>query len=206
MRLGVPMDDKAMAVYRELLVEIKYRTEALDEILGKRVPLRAKIAEELCYLQLRMICEIIAIGCLVINAEIGAKKSALFKTYKADWIMREMGKLHSRFYPIPLEKEDDTSQGGPPAWIHKKDGFLTQRDLATLWAKCGDQLHRGKAKNVLEPDKELSFDKLQVWRNRIVNLLNRHIITSPDQKHVCYFIMNDGQDRVFSCLFQQISE
>ncbi len=104
------MDEKALPAYAELMAEIKLRTEAIDVVLGRQVPLRAKIAEELCYLQLRMICETIAIGCLLVHGDISAKKSDLMKSYKADWIIKQLTELHPRFYPYPLEDKDDITR------------------------------------------------------------------------------------------------
>jgi hypothetical protein len=196
------MNEKAMGSYRALLVEIKYRTEAIDAVLAGTLPLRAKIAEELCYLQLRMICEIIAIGCLVIHGEISSAKVDLFKTYKADWIVSELSRLHPQFFPVALENNDTNDI--PPAWIHKTKGYLTKTELAQLWSKqAGSRLHRGSARNLLKTETPLSFDDIRTWRDKIVGLLTRHIISSPDEKHICYFIMNDGQDRVHSALFEQ---
>lgn len=197
------MNEKAMAVYRGLLVEIKYRTEAIDLVLQGRIILRGKIAEELCYLQLRMICEIIAVGCLIIHGQMSAIKSDLLKTYKADWIMSEMAKLHPKFFPAPLENKDaDTN---PPSWIYKTTGFLTRADLATLWNKhAGSRLHRGNARNILKNDKALEFTEIRQWRDKIVNLLNRHTISSPDDQYICYFIMDNGKGEVASNLFRAI--
>jgi hypothetical protein len=186
------------------MVEIKYRTGAIDAILAGQVPLRAKFAEEMCYLQLRMICELIAIGCLVIHREMGTIKADLFKTYKADWIMSELAKLHPKFFPVALEMEDST-EADPPSWVHKKAGFITREGLAQLWAKeAGSQLHRGSARNILTNDRPLDFAKVRSWRDKIVGLLTRHIIASSDEKHICYFIMNDGKDHVHSSLFEAL--
>ena len=103
------------------MVELKYRIECIDKILDKKIPLRMKIAEEICYLKLRMICELIAIGCLIINEEVSSKKSYLLKTYKTDWIISQMTRLHPNFFLTPLENED--SKEDPPQWVHKKIGF-----------------------------------------------------------------------------------
>jgi hypothetical protein len=197
------MNDKTMEVYRNLLVEIKYRVGAIDAILQKQIPLRAKIAEELCYLQLRMVCELVAIGCLVIHREMGLLKTDLFKTYKADWIMSELGKLHPKFFPIALEQQDSV-ETDPPSWVHKKSGFLTRDGLSRLWSKAGSNLHRGSARNILIKDRPLDFESVRGWRDQIVGLLTRHIITSSDENNICYFIMNDGQDRVHSALFNRL--
>jgi hypothetical protein len=194
------MEERSIAVYRGLLVEIKYRTEAIDAILGGGIPMRAKIAEELCYLQFRMICELLSVGCLIIHGNLSSAKADLMKTYKADWIVKELAKLHPKFFPIPLDRDDDKT-AIPPAWIHKKSGFLTHQDLAKLWQIAGDQLHRGSAKNILAKDKPLDFQAIRTWRDKIVSLLTRHIITAPDEREICYFIMNDGKDNVYSTLF-----
>lgn len=199
------MNEKAMAVYRGILSEIKYRTEAIDGVLNGQIPLRAKIAEELCYLQLRMICELIAIGCLVIHERLSPLKADLFKTYKADWIMKELAKLHPRFFPVPLENEDEPGSD-PPQWVQKKNGYLTQDGLAQLWhTHAGNALHRGSARNILEKDKPLDFNAIRGWRNKIVTLLTRHIIHSPDDEFICYFVMNarNHEGKVASNLFKK---
>jgi hypothetical protein len=149
------MNKKSIEIYCDLIVELKYRIECIDKILDKKIPLRMKIAEEICYLQLRMICELIAIGCLIINEEISSKKSYLLKTYKTDWIISQMTRLHPNFFLTPLENED--SKEDPPQRVHKKIGFLTKEDLATLWNKhAGSHLHRGSARNILNNDKKMN--------------------------------------------------
>lgn len=198
-----PPDEKAMATYRSLMVEVKYRTEAIDQVLSRQLPLRGKIGEELCYLQLRMICELLAIGCLVIHG--GLKpKGALFKTYKADWIMSELAKVHPKFFPVALE-QNDSDATDPPSWVHKKGGFLTREGLAELWGRrAGGHLHRGSFKNLLAREKPLDLAEVQKWRDLIVGLLTRHVLTTPDEEHVLYVAMNDGEGNVFSALFARV--
>lgn len=194
-----------MEAYRSLMVEIKYRTEAIDAILAGQVPLRAKIAEETAYLQLRMICELIAIGCLIIHGDLSAKKADLLKSYKADWILNVLDKMHPKFFPVALEDKD--TEANPPGWVHKTTGFLTRSELVELYNRhAGDRLHRGSARNILKTDKPLQFQDVRKWRHKIVGLLTRHIISSPDEKTIVYCIMDDGEDRVYSALFQQIPQ
>jgi hypothetical protein len=61
-----------MGQYCALMEEIKRRGEAIritaSGQLADRIPPR--MAEELCYLQLRMICELIALGSLVAHGDI----------------------------------------------------------------------------------------------------------------------------------------
>lgn len=199
------MNDDAMAAYRGLMEEIRYRVEAIDSVLERRVLLRARIAEELCYLQLRMICELIAVGCLIIHGDLSAKKADLMKSYQADRILRGLDQLHPKFFPVALELEDAPTT--PPSWVHKKDGYLTKSDLMTLYTReAGGILHRGSAKNILAKDREPRFNQIGVWKDKIVGLLNRHIITSRDERNIGYFIMRDENGRVSSNTFLLVED
>ncbi|WGU42091.1 hypothetical protein [Phenylobacterium sp. NIBR 498073] len=197
------MNEQAMTSYRGLMQEVKYRTEAIDKVLASSIPLRAVIAEELCYLQLRMICESIAIGCLLIHGDVSAKKTDLLRSYKADWIMNGLEKLHPDFYPTPLEQDDLPAEapGGAVTWVHRTSGFLTKRELLDLYTRhAGERLHRGSVRNLAKRDRP-NFGAIQAWRDKAVRLLTRHIITSPDREHIFYCVMNNGQDQVASNLF-----
>ncbi|MEO8683978.1 MAG: hypothetical protein ABI414_03965, partial [Devosia sp.] len=55
----------ASVLYANIMAEVKYRTDAIDAGTGGKLPLSAPLIREFCYLQLRMICELIALGCLV---------------------------------------------------------------------------------------------------------------------------------------------
>ena len=195
------MDEKALDRYQGLLVEIKHRTATIDDILKKKVPIRAKIAEELCYLQLRMICELIAIGCLIIHGDVSARKQDLFRSYKADWIMSRLELLHPRFYPQPLEHQDRV--GPHPEWVHKTDGFLARKDLVKLIRLAGERVHRGTARNVLKNDRPLEFADIRRWHDMVVALLTRHIIISPDEETIFYFVMNNGKNEVARNVFKR---
>lgn len=200
------MNVEAVSIYRDLLTEIKYRVETINLVLARRVAIPAKAAEELCYLQLRMICEIIALGCLVIHRDLDNLKPDLFRTYKAGRIIKELGTLHGKFFPVPLESSDDQTKT-PLEWVHKKSGFLTRDELLELWSRhCGEALHRGSVRNVFEKRKEPEFGPIERWRDKIIGLLNRHIILSSDEEKICYFIMADKNNdhRVGSNIFDKI--
>lgn len=195
------MDEDAFTTYRGLLVEVKYRVEAIDGILRPKEPMHAFIAEEIGYLQLRMICELLAIGCLVMHGDVAAAKPKLLKQYKASVIINEMAKLHPKFFPRPLENEDSPGDGRAREWIYRKSGFLTQELLCDLWHKSGEKLHRGSLKNILKGESEPNFKEIQDWRNKIVFLLNRHTIPTPGEDKIGYFAMDNGKNEVYSVLF-----
>lgn len=189
--------------------EVKLRIESIDGVCKAEIgPLRVQMAEEFCYLQLRMICEVIAIACLVMHGNL-KPKAKLLRTHKADWIISELEKLHPDFYPEALEPFDDYI-GDRPQWTTKKSGFLSKAELSSLWNRhCGKKLHRGSAENVLKRKADDDFpSKVLDWRIKIVRLLERHTIITPDQNWVCYVAMNSPKvgGNVGCKLFRKIGE
>lgn len=203
-------NEKAARLYGELMKEVKYRIEAIDHVLAKRVPLRNKICEELCYLQLRMICEVMALACLVIHGDVkGAQGSQIQKAYQADWIMRTLAELHPNFYPRPMRAQDEpaTEPGGLPSVIAVTEGFLTQAEHVRLYQLCGDKLHRGRAKNLMKGADAPNYTAIKVWRDKIVLLLNRHAVALVDGKNECWFIMRHaGHGQVAWNIMQRVDE
>jgi hypothetical protein len=120
------------------------------------------IVRECCLLQLRMLCELIALGCLVAHGDIAETHSKrLRKEYSADAIMSEMTKLHAKFFPVPVQQQIDAA---------------TRTDLCTLYARCGDGLHKGNAKKILDPmDPKPDNSDLGIWTKKIHGLLSMHM-------------------------------
>jgi len=184
-------DPISVNAYIALMSEIKVRIDAIDDITAEKLRIRSKIAEEYCYLQLRMICEIIAIGCLVIHGNIsGAANKTLTQSFKADWIIKSLSRIHEKFYPIPLRVDDEP--GDPPSLVPIESGFLTRADLISLYSKeCGDRLHRGNARSFMKRvEHGLIKNDVIGWRNKIVALLNKHQIMTPSEKHFVVIMMN----------------
>jgi hypothetical protein len=197
------MKDQHLRVYCDLLTEIKFRVDEINNALAGSYPMRVETLEEFCYLQLRMICEIIAIGCLVVHEDISSKRADLFKSYKADWIISQMEKLHPKFFPSPLEREDDLTRG-VPEWIAKKNGFLTAENIKNIWQQCGSMLHRGSAKSANKIQRKPDFVKIMKWRDGIIGLMNRHTILSHDENSIVYAIMKNENGGVSVQLFQRL--
>jgi hypothetical protein len=95
--------------YCNLMEELKARHAIIRSILEEarhgRFALSPYILGELCFLQLRMICELIALGCLLIHGDIPATRTnRMQKAYGADWIIGRLEELHPSFYPLPGEQ------------------------------------------------------------------------------------------------------
>ena len=164
-----------MEFYCELMSEIKIREHGISLLTKPGNMLVAQVVYESCYLQLRMMCELIAISCLVVHGDIPATKTKkMKKTWQADQIMARLSELYADFYPKPVEAE----RADKFKITAVKADYLSKPDLIILYGKCGDRLHRGTIKDVRHriTPQNVSFEKIGQWRNKIVHLLQHHWI------------------------------
>lgn len=184
--------------------EIKLRIEAIKSTNPFVGILNPRIIEEFCYLQLRMICELIALGCLLVHGDIEeTQTSKIQKAYAADWILETLAKLHKNFYPTPGKQI--TSKDGKGKTIEIiKGGYLTQENLPKLYHKCGAMLHKGNLRtlrkgSIRTPD----FASIQRSIDEIMQLLNHHQIQLIAGNEQIWVMMNEsttGRVRAFSML------
>jgi hypothetical protein len=131
----------AMRLYANLMEEAKLRLSALEHASNGRTGLIAPLAREFCYLQLRMLCEVIALGCLTAHGDIAGLGSKKFrKEHSADRLIKMLSDLHPNFYPVPHNKVDLA-----PGRFHLDtvtEEYFTRDALLRLYGSCGDVLHR----------------------------------------------------------------
>ena len=181
------MNKLAVQTYKSILLEIRLRVEAIYEFLNGRVRLRQRIGVELCYLQLRMICELIAIGCLILHEDVEIKrKKDLLKTYKADWIIKSLGEIHGKFFPRPVNAVRLPS--GRDDIQDVKSGFLTRDELVTLFNRTsGNELHRGCASDIMTKNLNTDIARLRKLADKVSVLVAHHVILSRDEKIMARF-------------------
>jgi len=176
--------DQLRYQYCRLMREIKMRLDSIQTTLLGKNPFQAFIAFEHCYLQLRMICECIALGCLSVHGDIPATQSKrLTKEYAADDILTELEKLHPRFYPTPVFIEELEVERKlfkvRPANI---TDYLTKSALLALYRECGGILHRGTMRKMRSGTTD-DWDRVTEHTRRIINLLDQHLIqlSNPEE-------------------------
>ncbi len=178
--------------------EIKLRHAVITDCLTKPEPwkpiLRPRLAYELCYLQLRMICELVALGCLIAHGEIDEVRSGrLQKAYAADLIVNRLERLHPQFYPRPGKQV--VKDGKVMEVKNITSGYLTKADLIKLYAKCGEVLHRGSLKKVLSANPPArSSEEITYWAQRITTLLGHHQIALINLDYELWVYMQDQKD------------
>jgi hypothetical protein len=175
--LATQADLDAASVYASIMEEAKLRALSINTIIRSESGLPVALRREYCFLQLRMLCELIALGCLVAHGDIeGTKASVLQNEYKAGVIIKRLEKLHPQFYPSPRNPIFS------PGHVHLADydrEYLSKNELVTLYGKCGDILHRGSLRELLDLKNQppTDFRDIQDWGQKILNLLSVHLIS-----------------------------
>lgn len=185
----------AISLYADLMSEVKVRMTSIRTATDNFTGIPGPLIREYCFLQLRMICEIIALACLTAHGDIKATQSKkLSKEYSAERIFKMLENLHPDFYPHPSRM---TKKG--PNRFHLEqvtDGFLTKDNLLLLYVKCGDVLHRGSIKKLLSDKTPLEADFteiLDLW-GEIQTLLKIHRVGLLDGKtHIMCLLHDEKQ-------------
>src|ERR1035437_2529629 len=126
-----PLDEReqaALKLYGGLMEEAKVRFYIIDIAVSGRTGLPERGVREFCYLQLRMLCEVIALACLTANGNIKeTQENNLMKGVYADKIIKRLAKVHPEFYPRPAI--DACTPSGGIHLVPITDPFLTKDDI-----------------------------------------------------------------------------
>jgi hypothetical protein len=190
--------------YADILNEAHVRIQIINALVTNGLGLPPPIVREFCFLELRMLCELIALGCLVAHGGISAVAAAkIEKEYAADRIMHQLEGLHLNFYPHAVSM---TFNPGHMHFDRVESGFLTRQELKELYRKCGDALHRGTLKKLkLWNDKtDPNYQDIIGWTRRIINLLEQHHIASFDNlsHFICVLSSADHENRAIVSIAQ----
>jgi hypothetical protein len=181
---------EALDAYSGLMEEAKYRLLTMDTALGGRTELPKGAIREYCFLQLRMLCELIALGCLTAHGDLETGK--LKEAYEADKIINRLELLHQDFYPYRATLDIERLS---VSW--HLDGFLMKKELVRLYRRCGDMLHRGSYKAMLSRGYEnADIEEIRTWKKKIEDLLSCHAIFMADNRTMVIFRLNNEEGHV----------
>jgi hypothetical protein len=188
--------EKIGPLYALLMEEIKRRTEVVQQVLGGHSFFPPMANFELCYVELRKICEVFALACLAAHGDIAGVRSKLMqKSYNADQIIKQLDRLHPTFYPIPSEQTLDPVSQRPISVSAIKTDFLTKEDLFALYGECGNYLHRGTIRQLLTKwEPSLDFERISRWIGKIIRLLNHHQIRTSEPNTQLWVLMHGKDD------------
>ena len=190
--------------YRELMRDVRRRTDVMNILLAD--PSRAVYNwtwVEFLSLQLRMILETIALGCLVANqSDWPRSPSDLQKAWNAGIILSELENIQPECFPVPLieippgseARSIDTAGRYRGELLPRPPGdWLTRVEFTELYGRLGTILH---ARNPLGQSPEYQYyqDNIPVWYNKIIKLLNRHRISIRESNRMYVVQMNASPD------------
>jgi hypothetical protein len=167
-------------IYIDLMDEARLRIHALRDAIVVKDRWVPRLLQEFAYLPLRMLCEIIAVGCLVAHGDVQSRGT--LKSWKVPEIIKKLEELNADFYPRGVRFRK------VPAGTHFDDynvPQLSKVELIKLWEQSGLFLHRGSAKNLIaEKGRTLKVNLDSIIQNgqKILNLLEQHVISSANKK------------------------
>lgn len=163
----------ANELYVGLISEVKLRIAAIDACTSGTMPLAGPFITEFCFLQLRMICETVALACLTAHGDLDLKKWVK-KEWNAEKIMDELEVLHPDFFPsaVKVERTKEYVEISPIT------GRMTKKELLDLYTECGRYLHRGTHRKILKQRMpvQINFPQITSRAQKIVDLLESHTI------------------------------
>lgn len=205
-----------MTVYANLMEEARYRVEAMDAALSGRIPLPDMMLEEFIYLQIRLLCEIVALGCLVAHGDFTQDQiTKLRDEYDADRIIKTLAPLSPTFFPEPIRitirpPSPNDPKGSVNIDLAPAGSYLTKEALLNLYGRTGNYLHRGKLRRLESrpPYKAVDLANAKECARKTLGLLDQHRIRSPNNLRHWYCALKgpDGKVLMFDTLSPSGSE
>ena len=180
--------------YLTLMNEIKLRTNAVTEIMnGTKTTSYPMTNVEFMCLQIRKILELISMGSLVANKD---EFDTIGKKYNEYWnarlILQDIERLNLDFYPKPIV-EVPFHEGKVKSRLEDKhDGFLTREEFPKVYEKCGKFMHSYNPFGS-HPDVEYYKNNIPIWMDKIIGLLNCHMIKLKNATN--FFLIHMKEDR-----------
>ena len=194
--------------YADCMEEIKMRTTVVDGFLsGKCHAMYVQTTAESISLQIRKILELVALASLVANRTEYQKHR---RNFHSDWngkrILETLEIANMQFYPKPTKQVLDQTTGKVVSLEDITSGFLTKRDYVRLYDRCGGILH---ADNPFSPKRDIQsfLDSVPGWMEKIMRLLNHHVIQLVDDDQQIWVLMHaksDGKAHVYE--FERVRE
>jgi hypothetical protein len=185
-----------IGLYANLMDEVKVRIDCIDRAVHGQTGFPGPIVREFCYTQLRLLCELIALSCLVAHGDIAATYAKrLGKEWSADKIIDQLTKLHPHFYPQPMRQTPQNINGVEGWGMEAVTPVPFSKDnLLELYGKCHRHLHRGNVNKLLNSETPIeihtNFPEIINWAQKITDLLSLHVIVIDQDKLMFCMLRN----------------
>ena len=190
-------DFEARDRYRDLMIEAKARALSINAIWGDQRGIPSPLIREYGVLQIRMLCEIIGLACLVAHGDLVAQGPAnLRKAYAPGEIFAALEEMHDDFFPVPMEPQQ-TNDGWHMA-EYAGGSALEKQEVKAVWDQCGGYLHKGNLKRLVRQNDpvQANFADVSEWGQKIMNLLSNHRMIRKDRQIAFITMLANGEGNV----------
>lgn len=150
-------ETKRNQLYANLMDEVKVRIECINSASIGEMRYPTPVVREFCWLQLRMLCELIALSCIVAHGDVSFLQShKLGRSYSADDILSRMLKLRPHFFPIAMTQN---KVGRQFEMLAVTPSPLSREALLDLYGTTHKYLHRGSIKKILSSETPRRHDQ-----------------------------------------------
>jgi hypothetical protein len=123
----------------------------------------------------------------------------------ASKIIAIVKKKNPAFYPAPIDRVPSAALGMTDEWKDITTGFMTLDELIMAHGTTANLMH---ANNPYRD--ELAIDEFEkqfsIWRDKLVRLLNHHLVKFQDKNTILYVGMQDSSmGQVHTALFEHRS-
>lgn len=188
------------AMMQEVVVRLNSTLESLNEAKADWGHVDNWKNAEFCYLQIRKSCEYAALAVLVAH-ELYEDTSAakLAKEWHAGDIFSKLIELNPYAFPVPMTVQIDHNGPGQH-YVEPAETVLEAKELQAIYGKCGDRLHVGSLKRILDGRLAgFDFNEIAHWRNQLVTTLNNHMVRLPHIGSILLVVLKDQNDGLVHC-------
>ena len=156
--------------YCDLMEEVKDKVVSIEQLMEMPGITNRTRVESVC-LQLRMLLELVVFSSLVSNKDVWKRsQKELQSSQDISKKLKELRRLHPKFYPRPLDLEESTPGEEP---TERTDGFLDEDELVRVYGRLGGILH---AENPMGRaiDYQYYIDSIPKWMSLLLGLLDCH--------------------------------
>jgi hypothetical protein len=194
-------------LYASFMSEAKIRLVAVHRIIqslrpSANPPYEAFVDAESAILQLRFLCELVALASLAAHSGVGLN-SSLLKGYHAGNIFRDLTRLNVHCFP----KSVNPFAIGPELRLTVRQNSLDKSGLESIYNGCGDLLHRGGLKKALGGQvRNYDMSTVNRWAKQINDLLQYHTIAILDHGYILAITMNSKNDGAVEVVAMRMME
>jgi hypothetical protein len=156
--------------------ELRRRIQLVKSIGAKSFTTgREEFDQDIVFLQLRKVLELIAFASLIANKE---KYEAEYKRFATQWraqrLLEDLEKIHPNFYPMPIAPPEKLESGVKHV-TYIADGFMTKDEFPLLYDSCAVMLHSRNPYSTDDPIIRMRYS-VKDWVARIQKLLGLHMM------------------------------